>query len=200
MSHVLRFFGRLIVFVVSCVYRGANPHAQIQALKHVSVRKVGAGLDHCLALTDEGILYAWGRSGCGQLGLGEAPELEVTSAWGCLSTPTQIRSFPGCEIPPIIVDIACGANHSMAKSVQGTLYTWGNNDGFLRRSFAAGRRVQSGRHIYTPTELAVTAPGVDATMQAIHMTGAEYTTLLLAEERAPEDPPARRVRRRTHGP
>jgi hypothetical protein len=165
---------------------------------NVNVRKVDAGMHHCLALTDEGILYAWGRSDFGQLGLGDDPRL--TRVYGCLSTPTPIRAYSGRETPPIIVDFACGANHSMAKSIQGTLYTWGSNEGGLRRSFATGRRVVDGRHIYTPAELEVTAPGVDATMEAIHMTGGSLTTLLLAEERAPEDPPARRVRRRTRAP
>jgi hypothetical protein len=59
--------------------------------------------------------------------------------------------------------------------------------------FATGCRVADGSHHYTPTVLNISAPGIDAPMKVIHMTGGALTTLILAKERASGALPARRA-------
>lgn len=43
-----------------------GPQADVRPL----VFQIVSGYGHCLALTDEGLMYAWGTNNCGQLGTG----------------------------------------------------------------------------------------------------------------------------------
>jgi len=38
----------------------------------MKVKFVAVGYFHCLAVTAEGVAFAWGRNDCGQLGTGQA--------------------------------------------------------------------------------------------------------------------------------
>ena len=77
---------------------------------------VAAGASHSLALTDEGVVYAWGNNDYGQLGDG------TTTGW---STPEQVRGFAeGTRFAAI----AAGSYHSLALTTRGDVYAWGHND------------------------------------------------------------------------
>ncbi len=76
-------------------------------------KKVCSGARHSLVLTEKGKLYAFGDNSDGQCsGFNE-----------CYYKPTRVR-FKQDEI---IVDIACGYNHSIAISNKGNVYTWGDS-------------------------------------------------------------------------
>jgi alpha-tubulin suppressor-like RCC1 family protein len=79
--------------------------------------QVAAGLDHGLAVTSSGTVYAWGSNGSGQLGDGTTTEQTV---------PVQVKALTG------VVAVAAGYSHSMALRSDGTVWAWGDNaDGEL---------------------------------------------------------------------
>jgi len=83
-------------------------------IRGVHAVNVVAGADHSMARSRDGSVYSWGRGSFGQLGIGRFP-LAVS--------PSRIE-FP---IQTKISAISCGANHSLAISFGGNLYTWGSN-------------------------------------------------------------------------
>ncbi|KAG7253100.1 hypothetical protein CRUP_028772, partial [Coryphaenoides rupestris] len=71
------------------------------------------GYAHCLALTDEGALYAWGANTCGQLGTGNKSNHH---------SPVQVMA--GKE--RVVEIAACHSTHtSAAKTQSGQVYMWG---------------------------------------------------------------------------
>ncbi|KAJ9585786.1 hypothetical protein L9F63_002423 [Diploptera punctata] len=99
---------------------GENENVQmnpkmVKSLATCNVVQITCGYNHCLALTNNGELYAWGSNSHGQLGLGTKVEVE--------KKPVLVRSLKG--IP--IAFIACGANHSFAVSRSGAVFGWGKN-------------------------------------------------------------------------
>jgi regulator of chromosome condensation len=147
----------------------------------VNICKVAAGTKHCLALSqDMNSLYAWGAAALGQLGLGE----EV-AALENVATPTLV-TFYGRDSPCQIVDIACGPFHSMAKSLDGDVYTWGNTDGTDK--MYTGHATNDSKDVYIPIKLEMTDPNVEQPLEAIEMAGGAHGSLFLVQGRAdPQD-------------
>jgi alpha-tubulin suppressor-like RCC1 family protein len=89
------------------------------------VVKLAAGTGHCLALTHAGRLYAWGRDDFGQLGLDPRPR--VRTPFGSVFEPERVVELrvPGEAAAARVVDVACGAFHSLAVDAEGGLWTWG---------------------------------------------------------------------------
>ncbi|TSK17915.1 RCC1 and BTB domain-containing protein 1 [Bagarius yarrelli] len=86
---------------------------RIEALQRVCILQVVCGYAHALALTDEGLLYAWGANTYGQLGTGNMSNQP---------TPVQIMA----EKERIVEIAACHSTHtSAAKTHSGQVYTWG---------------------------------------------------------------------------
>jgi uncharacterized repeat protein (TIGR01451 family) len=80
---------------------------------------VAAGGNHALALKSDGSVWAWGRNGNGELGLGGAQGIPAT-----VNVPTQVVGLgPGSGV----IAIAAGGVHSMALKSDGTVLTWGLN-------------------------------------------------------------------------
>lgn len=92
---------------------------------HTSWQVVVAGKEHTLALTgadefsmvpvlrsDGGLLYSWGANELGQLGHGHSKMLD---------RPTRVN------IDQKFIQIAAGANHSVALSEFGEIYSWGSD-------------------------------------------------------------------------
>jgi alpha-tubulin suppressor-like RCC1 family protein len=71
------------------------------------------GKFHSLALTDEGLVYAWGNNTFGQLGLGKFSKKT--------NKPVQIL------LSDKIKQISCGENHSILLSFDGCIYCFGSN-------------------------------------------------------------------------
>uniref|UniRef100_A0A182KGH5 RCC1 domain-containing protein 1 n=1 Tax=Anopheles christyi TaxID=43041 RepID=A0A182KGH5_9DIPT len=88
--------------------------------RHVRIRKVVTGFEHCLMLSTNGDVYSWGGGLRGQLGNGEI----VASS----DLPCIVQGLEGVKV----IDIAAEGWHSAAVSAFGDLYTWGwNNQGQL---------------------------------------------------------------------
>jgi len=80
---------------------------------------IAAGAAFTLALRADGTLWAWGHNGLGQLGDGSATGPINQSR----PVPSQIGTGAAWRL------IAAGANHGMAITADGTLWTWGHNLG-----------------------------------------------------------------------
>eukprot|EP00164_Ancoracysta_twista_P000517 GFYU01000691.1.p1 GENE.GFYU01000691.1~~GFYU01000691.1.p1 ORF type:complete len:497 (+),score=83.72 GFYU01000691.1:141-1631(+) len=70
------------------------------------------GLSHVAAVTSRGELFTWGWGVCGQLGHGDR-----TDQW----VPKRVEELLG----KFIVQVACGATHTVALTDNGAVYTWG---------------------------------------------------------------------------
>ncbi|XP_056650815.1 RCC1 and BTB domain-containing protein 1 isoform X2 [Monodelphis domestica] len=86
---------------------------RVAALHSVCVLQIVCGYAHTLALTDEGLLYAWGANTYGQLGTGNKSNL---------LSPAQIM----VEKERVVEIAACHSAHtSAAKTQGGHVYMWG---------------------------------------------------------------------------
>jgi len=78
-----------------------------------SIEHVYAGGDAHFAIDTHSNVYAWGINGFGQLGTGGNVSHE---------RPIKVKGFPGD-----ILDIACGANHTLLLTKGGEVYSFGRN-------------------------------------------------------------------------
>ncbi|MBZ5710793.1 RCC1 domain-containing protein [Nannocystis pusilla] len=67
---------------------------------------------HALALSEEGVVWAWGRNSRGQLGIGQINMFK--------NKPQQVTG-----IPTRVVGVAAGENHSLALDEYGKVWAWG---------------------------------------------------------------------------
>jgi alpha-tubulin suppressor-like RCC1 family protein len=89
-----------------------------------NVVSTAGGLSHTLALRGDGTLWAWGDDSYYQLGDGGLASSNAASTGGCAGTNSPVQSiFPSGTF---IVDIAAGANHSVALDASGNVWTWGD--------------------------------------------------------------------------
>ncbi|KAK3871366.1 hypothetical protein Pcinc_023478 [Petrolisthes cinctipes] len=89
---------------------------KIDALENYTIAQIAAGDQHSLALTNWGLIYAWGENGYGQLGINSSEEV--------VSTPHLIKSLARKQV----VQVAGGANHTLALTLDGEVYSWGQNN------------------------------------------------------------------------
>jgi ubiquitin-protein ligase E3 A len=87
----------------------------IKMLHEQMVTQVICGRFHTLCVTATSQVYAWGRNGSGQLGLGDTQDRRgPTLVEGLWALPVQ--------------QLAAGDAHSVALTSNGFLFTWGSND------------------------------------------------------------------------
>ncbi|KAK0673991.1 regulator of chromosome condensation 1/beta-lactamase-inhibitor protein II [Cercophora samala] len=99
-----------------------TPHLQTQPTPapiplDEPIRKIAAGGNHVLALTDQGQVYTWG-AGCEQGQLGRRLPQRGHSLLSCAVTPRKIKLKN-------IVDIATGPDHCFAVGKDGEVWGWG---------------------------------------------------------------------------
>ena len=109
------------------------------ALSGKTVIAVAAGGEHCLALTHDGLVYAWGRNDSGQLG---------TSSGGDRDVPAAV-DFTGDLAGKSVVAIAAGTSHSLALTADGLLFAWGSDTNNQLGNGPSGSRT-------TPTAVVMT--------------------------------------------
>uniref|UniRef100_T1IZ19 acetylcholinesterase n=1 Tax=Strigamia maritima TaxID=126957 RepID=T1IZ19_STRMM len=90
---------------------------KVEALCRKFIKGVAYGSGpHCLAYNEFGELYSWGHNGYGQLGNGTTNQVLVPN----LVTINLIGKK--------IVEVSCGSHHSLARTSDGELYAWGQNN------------------------------------------------------------------------
>jgi len=80
------------------------------------ITKLAAGDLHSLAVKEDGSLWAWGRNWYGQLGIHSNNDHTV---------PYQVHGPGNVGYLTDVVDVAAGANHSLALKSDGTVWAWG---------------------------------------------------------------------------
>ncbi|GLU01743.1 hypothetical protein SLE2022_190300 [Rubroshorea leprosula] len=85
------------------------------------IRQVSCGAVHVVALSEEGLLQAWGYNEYGQLGRGFTCE---GLQGPCLIT-AYARFLDEAPEPVKITQVSCGEYHTAAISEKGEVYTWG---------------------------------------------------------------------------
>ena len=121
----------------------ANPIAK-RAMRRI-IQKVSVGTQHSVALSFGGSVWSWGGNNYGQLGLGKDRR--------STTLPIQVRHLVGNAR---VIDIACGAMHTLCCTVRGNLYAWGRGDDYqlgsgLKRHEYIAIQVQAmqGKHAMT---------------------------------------------------
>eukprot|EP00940_MAST-03C_sp_MAST-3C-sp2_P000371 g371.t1 len=87
--------------------------------QHRAVR-VACGASHTLAMLSNGEVYSWGESTYGRLGLGSQSCLRNDDV---VSRPRRIDALLGISV----ADISCGVTFSMALTIDGCAFVWGDN-------------------------------------------------------------------------
>ena len=87
------------------------------AISGKTITAVACGYKHSLALTSDGIVYAWGFNNFGQLGNGTSINSVV---------PVAVDRS-GVLSGKIITAIACGTYYSLVLTSDGKVYAWGDN-------------------------------------------------------------------------
>lgn len=84
----------------------------VLALEGNKINEIKSGKEHNIIMTDQGLLYSFGKGNFGSLGLGGT----VFSPG-----PQQITKLRNKKI----VSVSCGMFHSLALSDIGDVYSWG---------------------------------------------------------------------------
>mmetsp|Transcript_16816 Transcript_16816/g.55825 ORF Transcript_16816/g.55825 Transcript_16816/m.55825 type:complete len:1970 (-) Transcript_16816:70-5979(-) len=87
---------------------------EIRSLNTVKIMKVACGTYHCLALTEEKRVYAWGDGKWGNAGVSNTNDV---------LEPQELSSLAACSI----IGVHAGGFHSAALSQYGDLFMWGKN-------------------------------------------------------------------------
>ncbi|KAL6424473.1 hypothetical protein ACFW04_009910 [Cataglyphis niger] len=91
---------------------------RVANLSEKCIVDIACGSRHCLALTSDGQVYAWGENSYGQIGI------ENTAIFDG-SLPRQVKhDLEG----KMIIRIACGPTFNIVITDEGELFGWGNNE------------------------------------------------------------------------
>lgn len=104
--------GQLGLSSVDCTERTPR---MVKALGTSVIVQIACGVEHSIALTNDGELYAWGSNTEGQLGIGSHTVTEIK--------PKRIYTL--AAVP--IAFIACGGYHTVVISKSGVVFAWGRN-------------------------------------------------------------------------
>ena len=106
------------------------------------------GYEHCIGLTASGQCYGWGHNNFGQLGIGHTQHT---------NKPELIEELADVRV----VQVACGAHHSLALTINGEVFSWGHN------TFAQlGDRTYNSRQ--TPTQVLINEKVVSISCGCYH--------------------------------
>ncbi|KAJ1473604.1 regulator of chromosome condensation 1/beta-lactamase-inhibitor protein II [Baffinella frigidus] len=108
--------------------------AVVRSLGGHRITFAACGYYHTVVISDGGALFAWGKGSSGQLGTGD-----VLSA----ASPRPITALRQQEV----VHVSCGMAHTLAVTVSGALYAWGQGaDGQL----GLGEADEGGETVLSP--------------------------------------------------
>jgi alpha-tubulin suppressor-like RCC1 family protein len=94
----------------------------IHQLSAKNIIAMSAGDGHTVCVTRNGLVYAWGASACGQLGLdGDEKMPRDSEGYPYQPIPIPVRLISDIRIK----NVACGDAHTLALTFDGKLYSWG---------------------------------------------------------------------------
>ncbi|KAE8605930.1 hypothetical protein XENTR_v10010521, partial [Xenopus tropicalis] len=128
---------------------GATEPCPVPGMEGIRGKVVTAGSYHCVALSDTGKVFTWGRANYSQLGRPPSTEgtgLNETLLEGIAANqvPAWIPSLTGSS------QVACGSEHNLALR-DGVLYSWGWNEHGMCGT-------GSETNVTAPTAVAIPAP------------------------------------------
>lgn len=94
----------------------------LSELSHLRIKKISAGANHLLALSDDGEVYAWGCGEQGQLGRRVLERHKKLALHPTRITPRRHRTHGG------IISMICGSYHSFLLAADGTVFAVGLNN------------------------------------------------------------------------
>jgi len=123
-----------------------EPSPLIAGLKQEIIIQIACGMNHCLALTQRGVLFAWGQNKAGQLGIeGFSTSAQVNDL--VEKTPTHVKYFGGQEGSLLARSCSCGPESSACVTTKGEIYVWGAISYYL---FGATKKYQRGENCTVP--------------------------------------------------
>jgi len=99
--------------------------------------RISCGESHMMAVTQFGQLFSWGENSDGQLGMGKLYEARCASpvrvefpgfqrkTWALFDGRKSLDDAEFLEGHEIVVEIACGARHSLALTAKQEVWSWG---------------------------------------------------------------------------
>jgi alpha-tubulin suppressor-like RCC1 family protein len=90
----------------------------VSQVREYKFAAIAAGIEHSVALTEEGEVFTWGRGWAGQLGEGTTNDR---------LRPTQIVQSYGMFFGELVKSIAAGGSNTAALTDKGRVYIWGSN-------------------------------------------------------------------------
>jgi hypothetical protein len=87
-------------------------HLPVQVSRLSDVKSIAAGLNHSVAIKEDGTVWVWGSNRSGQLGNG--------TTTGAYNIPVQLAGLSG------VADVIAKANHTIALMQDGTAWAWGD--------------------------------------------------------------------------
>ncbi|MFY2562684.1 MopE-related protein [Corallococcus terminator] len=115
-----------------------------------AIKTIAAGAYHSLALGVDGRVWAWGQNASGQAGLG--------STGGAVLSPTQVPGLSNIQA------IAANGSFSLALSLDGQLFAWGQNTSGQLGTGATGASVSSPVQVTRLPTIRAIAAGVNHTL------------------------------------
>ncbi|XP_043262293.1 probable E3 ubiquitin-protein ligase HERC4 [Colletes gigas] len=97
-------------------HKGSKRLQLVPDLDAFVFKKAACGEHHTVVVNEWGQLFSWGFNGESQLGLYPKNIIECT--------PCMVKALG----TSVIVQIACGAKHTLALTNNGELYSWGSNN------------------------------------------------------------------------
>ena len=103
-------------------YSYSSSPIDLTCLKNLRICWVSAGDGHTVSVSKYGMVYSWGASACGQLGLERIDNMpRDVEGYPYQPFPMQIKLLSNIKVK----EISCGDAHSISLSVDGKLYSWG---------------------------------------------------------------------------
>jgi alpha-tubulin suppressor-like RCC1 family protein len=94
----------------------------LSSLRHLRICWVSAGDGHTVSVSKNGMVYSWGASACGQLGLDRIDTMpRDAEGYPYQPYPIQLKLLGSVKIK----EISCGDAHSIALTTDGRLFSWG---------------------------------------------------------------------------
>jgi alpha-tubulin suppressor-like RCC1 family protein len=94
----------------------------INSLSPYRIISISAGDGHSVCVSKDGVVFAWGASACGQLGLDDNESMpRDAEGYPFQPIPIPVKLMAGIKIK----EVACGDAHTLAMTTEGKVFSWG---------------------------------------------------------------------------